>query len=551
MPIFRMRKLGGTGVVTDLPAFDLPQDAWTKGINVRFFGGKIQKMGGNTPVFVDPSNNEEIISVCQRPNTDQVIYGTRSKIYSAEGSTFTLLNKIKPDLSTYTYDSDPSRTWYYTSLSNVLIMNTRNENPQGLTPTAEKFTDIPGWGKPLKDSANPTSDWKANIIRSYKDYLIVLGITENGIYMPQRVRWSDVAYVNELPTNWHEDDPNTDGGFNDLSNAVGEIVDGLPLLDKFIIYTDRETFIMDYIAGDFVFNFRKLFSNSGLLAPECVCEFEGKHFVITENDVIVHNGSSLQSVASSRVKDYLINEISSVNPRATKVFAYPNRKEVWVQYVSPGNTNSSAEDGNSWACDKVAIWNWEFNTWYFHEISQSYDLSLCKVPEFDPNTWESFGDNTWESEVINIVQWGETSKTFKKQLLYSASADKMLYLLDVGKTFTYGDKSSQSTRPVLASLERTTIDMDEAVEELNRHKMITGITPQFSGSGTLRFYSGGSNMPDGYPSWDESVLFTIGDDYKVDCFTNYRYPAIKIEDSSEGLWNLTSLDLSFVLEGTR
>lgn len=553
MPIFRMRQLGGVGVVTDLPSFDLPQNAWTKCLNVRFFGNKVQKIGGNRKVLTSGSPDEVFLSICPRPNSEQVVYGTPTSLYLVDGITHLKASKLVEELP-YKYTATPERNWFYTYMSNSVIMNTYYETPQGLIPGSETFIDIPGWGSPNMDNS-VNVNWKTPIIRSYKDYLIALGMQENNVDYPQRVRWSDISFVNSLPTNWHQDNPNTDGGFVDLSNAVGKIVDGVAMMDKFIVYTDQETFIMDYVGGDFIFSFRKLFNDAGLLAPECACEFEGKHFVISQDDIFIHNGSTRTPIASGRVKDYLISEISSTNPLATKVFTHPKRKEIWVQYVSNGSGDIlDTVDPNSFACNKVAIWNYEFDTWTFSEISNSFDINLIKSPETDTRIWDTYdtiGEDEWDSTFQDLAQWDSIKQTFKNQTLISASRDKSLYLLDVGNTFTYKSGSTEYTRPMTSILERKSIDFDEVVEDITRYKMITKISPQMSGTGTLTFHVGGANNPEVDPILDESQQFVLGEDVKVDCFVNHRYPAIKIVDTSAGIWDLTSIDVTFLQEGTR
>lgn len=559
MPVFRMRQLGGVGVVTDLPSFDLPPNAWTKALNVRFFGNKIQKMGGNIGVVTQNMPDVTPISICQRPNTKSIIYGTNNKIYRTEGNFHydcTRLNVTVP----VPYTATPKLNWYYTWLSNSVIMNNVNDVPQGLVPGSNFFIDLPNWG--FASTAHTTLKyWRTPRIRTFKDYLICLGMYEgadsvNNTWYPQRIRWSDVSFIDNLPSNWHEDDPNSDGGFVDLSNAIGTVVDGVAMADKFIIYTDRETYMMDYVGGDFIFNFRKIFSDAGILAPECAVEFEGQHFVISQDDIFVHNGSTRQSCASGRIKDYLLNEISSTNPQATKVFAYPKRKEIWIQYVSPGSSSDNDDpiDPDSYACDKVAVWNYESDTWSFYEIAKSFDINICTNTNDTDKNWSDYWNESsdeWDNAVQEAEVWNTQSQTFKRQILMSASKDKKVYALDVGNYFNYKMNNISYKRPMYSIIERRAIDFDESVEDISRHKMITKLTPQISGYGTLKFEIGGSNYPDDAPIYEEQMLYKLGEDDRVDCFVNYRYPSIKITDSSISDWNLTSIDVTFLLEGTR
>lgn len=568
MPIMRVRGAGKLGVIKDLPSFELPPEAWTDAQNVRFRYGSIEKMGGYEPVLTDPSNGAPL-SIVQRSNMDSIIYGTSDSIMIVEGSSHRKVNartfnEEGEETGFETYSASPESTWYYTTLSNSIVMNTPLNDPQGMRPFDSYFIKLPGWGEPQgpdvekPDPDKPDGppiitpskkvDWKAGRIRAYRNYLVALDMVEGGISLPQRVRWSNVSYVNDLPPDWTENDETKDGGFNDLSDANGKVVDGCPLRDTFVVYTDQETYLMDYVGGILIFNFRKLFSDSGLLAPECVAEFEGKHFVIAQNDIFVHNGSSRQPVASGRLKEFLINEISSVNPYATKVTPIPSSKEIWVSYVAPGSP------ADSYACNKAAIWNWEYDTWSFYELPDLYDLNMALPQDPDAREWEDYGEvdrDEWDSAVQEEVRWSEYGKDFINRVLYGASSHKTLYLLDEGETLKSYASGVTVESPLVAVLERTHLDMDEVVESTRVYKLIKNIVPQFRGEGNISVFVGGSMNATSPPDWSDYSIFDIEEDVKVDCFSNNRYPSIKFIDYGLGTWYLTGYDINFVQEGNR
>lgn len=561
MPIMRVREIGGKGVVKDLPAFELPPNVWSDALNVRFQANRIEKVGGYFPVLTEGMPEEESpLAILYRNNTLDQLYATNKSLYLINGKSHYNISKlVDPDGDAedpdnwYEYNADPSSTWYYTTLSNAVVLNTPQEVPQGLTPFMDHFVDLPGWGKPTKDS--PVVDWRCGRIRAFRNYLVALDMTEQGIHLPQRVRWSNVAYVNSLPPDWIENEIAKDGGFNDLTDANGRIIDGIPLRDSFVIYTDKETYLMDYVGGTFVFQWRKLFSDSGILAPECAVEFEGKHFVISQDDIFVHNGSSRQPIASGRVKKWLIDEISSSNPAATKVFAYSPAKEIWITYVGPGRADPDNPD-LAWQCNKCAVWNWEWDTWTFFDIPLSYDINMAPPPQLDAMAWLDFIDpetDTWDSAQWARQQWSEIGKDFVSNVPYIASPDRCLYTLDIGKdqiTYKYEDQSVK-VRPVLADLQRYHLDMDELVESTRLHKFLKTITPQFRGNGQINVYVGGSFNPTDEPSWDNHQIFDIEEDVKIDAFSNNRYPAIRFIDYSDGTWSMQAYDVEFVVEGNR
>ncbi|MGL5016253.1 MAG: hypothetical protein ACRC6V_18535, partial [Bacteroidales bacterium] len=310
MPIMKVRGIGSKGVVKDLPSFDLPPEVWSDAKNVRFVASRVEKMGGYMPVLMDGMPDEPPLAITSRNNTQDQVYGTSNGLYLIQGRQHLNVSKKEdnplyeppkipnpnfddtkpedpvtnpkeienpkydadiPKFLNYKYDAASDSTWYYTTLSNAIVMNTPRENPQGLVPYKADFDELPGWGYPLKnkrpgDEGAVQVDWKAGRIRSFRNYLIALGMVEGGVDMTQRVRWSNVAYVNELPPDWIEDDESRDGGFNDMTDANGRIVDGVPLRDSFVIYTDQETYLMEYVGGILIFQFKKLFSDSGVLA---------------------------------------------------------------------------------------------------------------------------------------------------------------------------------------------------------------------------------------------------------------------------------------------
>lgn len=569
MPIMRVRGVGKMGTIKDLPPFELPPEAWSHSNNVRFVGGRVEKMGGTLPVLTKGMPAEPPLCVLQRSNTSSILYATQKSIFRIDGISHFDVSKVLVDSkgvkTSMEYAATPEERWYYTSLSNAIVMNCKTGDPQGLRPYDDTFVDLPGWGYPTGPSG-VKHNWKCGRIRAFRNYLIALDMVEGGVDMPQRIRWSNVAFVNELPPDWIENDASKDGGFNDLTDSVGKIVDGCPLRDSFVVYTDRETYLMDYVGGAFIFNFRKLFSDAGLLAPRCVTEFEGQHFVVAQDDIFIHNGSSRRPIASGRLKDYLIREISSVNSQATQVFPNTHRKEIWIAYAGPGSTGV---DKAGWACNRAAVWNWEYDTWSFYDLPNLFDINMALPPETGTLSWDTLDGTEATSTTDSVIPpgtkdvwdgpkweeplWEEFGKDFIRKVIYGASKDGCLYLLDTGEVFNNYQQSTKTNdvKSIVAELVRTHLDMDEVVESTRSYKMIRTITPQFSGKGQIFVFVGGSMNATSPPTWDGYQVFDVENDVKVDTWSNNRYPAIRFVDSSPGTWLFTGYDVDFIQEGTR
>ena len=85
-------------------------------------------------------------------------------------------------------------------------------------------------------------------------------MVEGANSFPNRVRFSNIVQANAIPDSWDETDVTKSAGFNDLVQMQTAIVDGLELGTNFIVYSASEVMVMEFVGGQFLFNFRKLFS---------------------------------------------------------------------------------------------------------------------------------------------------------------------------------------------------------------------------------------------------------------------------------------------------
>lgn len=574
MPTYKVRNVGQIGVVTDVPPYDLPANAWNDAMNVRFDGTKIEKFGGNRRVmerFVKDGEQTLAIAPLRDTRTDvSWIVATSSNLYKVKSAEDWAIatRKVGGD-----YKARLESTWYYTTLSNCLVMTNNFDVPQGIKPGQENFQDLPRWGVVTGDDGkDKQEEWRTYLIRSYKNFLIAMNTFEGEQNFPQRVRWSDIADVNDLPQDWDSASTTNSAGFNDLTDATGEIIDGLPMRDSFVIYTTEDTFLMQYIGGNSIFRFTKLFSGSGLLARQCVTEFDGRHFVISNNDIYVHDGSSRKSIVAGRVREFLMKEITSINPLATRVFTNYPQKEVWIAYCRPGT--DERYDGK-WVPNKAAVWNWEFDTWTFYELPDSTDLNLVAPLSTDTRKWEDYvgipGEdpddrkNSWKN-VDPYEQWEITSQNFSSQYFVALGKFGTIFQLDAGERF-YNDVLKagiddektpigptvfeKTEKPLLAWFERRQVDFDETDVPSWANVKIRKCYPQFSGTGGVDIHIGGANDSQTPPTYKQMQHFTIGSQYMTSFRINNKYIAIRFADDQLGQWSFTGYDLDILVGGLR
>ena len=184
------------------------------------------------------------------------------------------------------------------------------------------FADIPNQSSATGD--NWVSSWRTESLRSYGDFLIALNMIEGSSSFPTRVRWSNLAQANNVPDSWYAADTTKSAGFNDLVQMKTGIVDGATLGSNFIIYSKDQVWLMEFVGGTFIFNFRKLFSETGLINANCAIEVQNKHFCFGTDDIYTHDGNSKVSIADERVKSYIFNGINTT-PRPWRRRSRPSR----------------------------------------------------------------------------------------------------------------------------------------------------------------------------------------------------------------------------------
>lgn len=426
----------------------------------------------------------------------------------------------------------PENNWYHTAIANCAVFNTNTFEPLVKNFGDKEFKILPGWGEQTVVDAKGNwsvtdNDWKCERVRAFNNRLFALNMTESdsgGVerHYPQRVRWSNFATENSAPDLWDdladlrdpEDNNSAVGtlkalvngyaGYIDLADTQGDLVEMVPLKDYLFIYTEFETYVGTPTMNAYQpMTFKKLYNDSGILAPGCAVEVEGGHFVVTQNDIILHNGASKQSISDTIVKDHIIQEISSVNPAATRVYLHSDKKEVWICYVPPGMPKST------WFNSKAAVWNYEFQTWTFYEIPHTYEIVLTDPPTLDKTaTWADFGEFqedgvtpglnlTWETAEPTRMPWQKNSSNFRKRITVGCSVMKGLYELDTGAYNHAGYKFDDLAniepyvRPLKMEAIRQGIDFDNVTEEW-RQKHINNFHFQVNGQGTIQVEAGGT-----------------------------------------------------------
>lgn len=512
-----VKGLSQYGVITDVPSFETPINAWSEIRNCSFTDGGISKSGTRLQVLVPSVDNVNKIY-----NKDGFIYySTPTKLYQNNG-------KVNIDVSRASGSYLTNTEWYTAELSNVIIFSNESNVPQMFKPSDTKFSDLTAWGT----ESGSSHSWRTKKIRAYKNFLIAIGMQEDGVEYPQRIRWSDLALPNTVPTSWDASDTTKSAGFNDLSEAKGDLVDAIQMGDYLILYTTQEVYLMTYVGGNDIFSFRKIFDELSILAPECAVQVNGGHFLVTSSDVVIHNGSTWQSVVENKIKDQLYNAISAASNNKVKVQNYPAKQEVWILYPSTATA----------VLDRAAIFSLTTNTWTFRELPNVTAISYGRLPSDDDLIYD-YQNYTFDSlNQVNLDPYNGIGQDFVRNSLFVSTKENIWWAVDEG---------SGGTVYLPSVAVKNYIDFDDYGIEATSHKMIRSVYPQIKGDGIVNISIGVSENPYDAPSWSNAVPFNIATDRKADFRVSGRYISIRFESFGQENWNMTSFAIDAVQRGTR
>lgn len=517
--------VGTAGIVLDVPGHMLPPEAWTAGKNVRFYDDKAEKFFGHVPVFGTP-NTAPLWGLGLR-TANEVFW-----LYADLTSVHVFANALHTDITRTVggaYSADPFQLWNGGLLGNIPILNNGADVPQMWSPAtpATALADLTNWPGTLR----------ANIVRPFKNFLFALDVTKSGTRFPHMVKWSHPADPGAVPPSWDETDPTRDTGEVELSSEQsGFIVDGARLHDLFIVYKEGSVHGFQFVGGQNIFNNFTIFNDFGAMTTDCVARFDrgARHFVMSGDDLIIHDGQTSQSVATKRVRDFIQKNIDSTNFRRSFVVVNNAFNEVWFCFP---------EKGALW-CTLAVVWNFRENAFGFRELEEvPYIATGVIAPDTPSDTWDA-DTEAWDADTTTWNVQGTFAAT--QGMLLLDQQNTKLQQLDATNTF--------DGTPFDVLLERTglaVIGQDHRgnfITDLERRKMIKRIWIRAEGS-PFSVQVGSQEEVEGVVDWAPAKVFTPGVDKYLDFIVTGRLMAVRFLSTGDVNWRVYGYDIELELLG--
>lgn len=514
MPLVNIPNAGAYGMNRDLSDHELPLGVWTDVKNIRFLDGYAHQAFGHGEYFSAPSIVPFHIVPVTYAGQMYWLYAGAQKIYVVEvlADVSTHTNLTRQTAGVDVNYSGAANSWTSTLLSGIPILNPGNtvDYPQQWDlNTANRCTTLANW---------PVNTY-CKVMRAFKNYLIALNVTKNGFSYPYMVKWSHPAAPGAVPLSWDEADPTKDARETDLSEGNGAIIDGLPLRDSFLIYREGSIHRMDWTGGRYVFRFQKVLGNSGALNRNCIVEIEGMHVVLTNADIIVHDGTTFNSILDKNSRRWLFQNIDIDGLANCFLFKNLFFNEVYICFPQIGST----------VPDRALVWNFKDKTVSIRELPNVYHAAFGPIREDYSGVWAA-DEDPWE---VDDTVWGGPDLVPSSSRVHMVTSDSKIYMLDAAYSFAGAIPD--------AYLERKGLSFGTP----DKIKLVRGIRPRIVGhTGTvITIKIGTQNDPFEDPVWAATMTHTIGTTVENHCLVSGRYIAIRFEANTAYKWRLDSFDV--------
>lgn len=510
-----IENLSQPGFLPDAPDTLAPAGAWTDSRNVRYRDGAMEKCRGYEAALGSLSATAIFAAAISDGTNYFWVYGSNSVLYATDGTTHANVSH-----ASLTYAATDDLGWTGGAFHGCMLANDGQQIPQVWVPgLGNDFTSLSAWPSAVT----------CKVMRPFKDFIFALRITDTGTYNPRLLRWSDAAAQGALPQSWDFTDPTNQAGLTELAQTGDLLIDAVPLRDSLAIYKEQHTWLAEYVGGDDIFGFRQVFSQLGMLTENCGVAFGAQHVVLTDNDLVLHDGNSAQSLADKRTRRWLFNRINSTRFKRTFLTADYRNREIYICFP---------ESGYDWP-NLALVWNWAENT--FHPI----ELGGSK-------TWASFGivsgaSTTFDSDTGTLddspgVFDEETFNPFQGRLVLLDSTKQSAYQNDTGETFNGTAMAVYAERTGMA-----------ITKDFGAIKRVKRLFPKVLGTSgdTLRFYVGVRSTETGTTNYRGPYSFTLGTDYKIDLRVSGRILDVRVEYSGTNTFRLYGFDVEFDRDGKR
>lgn len=490
------------GFISDTPPHEVGPDFWTGCRNAIMREGFASRILGSRDAYstalasASPGQLMHAVNAEVADTNYWLLFEDDGSAWSIEGS-----NAVDIDGSALLNAVANPFAWSSALLNGLPVISNGDDEP--VYWAGADLVTLPDW----------TATESCNFITVFKFHIFALDISGPGGNFPNLAKWSAAAEPGTVPASWTPAADN-DAGDVELSDSPGGLLCAYPLRDSLIIYKRSSMYQAQYVGGNSVFAFRKVQSASGALTRRSVCDVNGQHFVVSDGDILLTDGTNRRSVGESRVKDFLFNQLDQDNYRNLFCTYNRGRDEVLIGFPESGNE----------FCTLALVYDVSTDSFGVRELNQVVHAPVGFVnDDVASNTWADRSD-AWAAA---SDPWGSSTIT---------AARDSLVLVDAT---TLEQQDTIDAVSVSASIGKHSMSWGDP----SRVKFVRRVHIRAKENyGTLLVRVGGQMTPTGPTTWSDEVSITSPEQV-VNLFATGRYISIEMRTTGSDVWKITGVDL--------
>jgi len=502
--LFRM--MPTRGLVSDLPPYELTPDAWSQVINMHPRNGGMQLARPLDQAYGTLLDAPYHIQNIQAQGQNFWLYWGADSVSAVETSNPHV--DITPALGLTPVEPESIIS---TQLNGLSVFTNGFEAPQWWSgSTTDDFVALPDW--PVGTVARG--------IAAFVYHLFAFDIDGPGGEFSNKVMWSDAAPPGAIPGSWTPAADNQ-AGDTELAQTPGRVQCAVPLRGSMAFYKTSSMYIADFVEGNAIFVFRPALTQCGAFTRKSVVDLGGSHFVVTDGDIVITDGVSVNSIANDRVRNYLFGQIDQENSEKLCVVYHQASSQVWIYFPESGQS----------ICTKALVWD-------MAKLSQGKDAwgarSLVGVRHAATGYVNDTGSSMlWDS----VAEAWDTVGSLWNAANFSSATRGLLHA--AVSTLELVGRAGVTSE---GYLERLSISFGEP----ERFKFVRRVHVRGQG-GTVYVRVGSQAVSDGAFSWSAEMPLVLGQDPFINCAVQGRLISLSIRVPEDSL--ITGVDLEAELRG--
>jgi len=493
------------GHILDIDSAEIADQYLTLAHNCNTRKGFPSRIGGRRAIYgAAPTDPRHLLNIFLNTFNWWMVFGT-NKVYGVRAGVANDITMAVITAISNTYE------WSSTLLNGIPVFtNGRDPVASWDGNGAHLAATVPGW----------VVGQVAKAVVAFRFHVFALNITNGSGAFENMVVWSDAAAPGALPASWTPSASN-EAGSAILADTAGRVVCGKPLGNQLLLYKPTSVYLAEYVGQQptNIFSFRPVSRNVGTLSPHCVADLDTQHLIVGNDDVVLFDGVRVQSIADSRIKTYLANQIDDTNALNSFVIRDLSKREVWVCVPEAGNTFATI----------AHVYDERRDAWTTRDLFQTrYGTTGLVQDTVTNDTWDSDAA-TWDTD---SSLWDGGITNAKYQVV--TAQNLQMYVEDTA------DQVAVLGRIVRQDM---TFDDDEQIKVTSR------VYVEGSGDGLVGmvFRLGYRNSTDESITWGAFVARQKGGTpYEV----AGRYISIEINQSNTTQWTVDRIIIEAVYSGS-